>query len=222
MIIQYYYILIHNIIKFNMTQVSNVYNQIAQDFSRTRHSVWSGCRIFLDSLPPQSTMADIGCGNGKNMLYRQDIISTGVDLCENFIKICKERNLDVIHGSICQIPLESNAFQNTISIAVVHHLERREDRIKAISELLRITQPNGRIMMSVWAFEQDATSKRQFATQDEMVPFKKLNGEIYYRYYHLYKKGELEDEVNQIQDYNFVIDETYEEKNNYIVILKKL
>jgi ubiquinone/menaquinone biosynthesis C-methylase UbiE len=155
-----------------MSEVSNVYNQIAQDFSRTRSSVWNGCRIFLDSLPPQSTMADIGCGNGKNMLYRQDIISTGVDLCENFIKICKERNLNVIYGNICEIPLNSESFQNTISIAVIHHLERREDRIKAISELLRITESGGGIMMSVWAFEQDSTSKRQFATQDEMVPFK--------------------------------------------------
>ena len=198
-----------------MTEVSNVYNQIAQDFSRTRSSVWNGCRIFLDSLPSQSTMADIGCGNGKNMLYRNDISSTGVDLCENFIKICKERKLNVIYGSICQIPLNSNAFNNTISIAVIHHLEKQEDRIKAISELLRITQSGGRVMMSVWAFEQDSTSKRKFATQDEMVPFKKLNGEVYYRYYHLYKKGELEDEinqvnqVNQVKDFNFIIDEAY-------------
>jgi hypothetical protein len=50
-----------------------------------------------------------------------------------------------------------------------------------------------------------------------------LNGEIYYRYYHLYKRGELEDEINQVnQDCKFIIDEAYEEKNNYIVILKKI
>jgi tRNA (uracil-5-)-methyltransferase TRM9 len=201
--------------------VAKVYNEIAKDFSQTRYSVWSGCRIFLDSLPPKSSLADIGCGNGKNMLYRPDIISTGVDLCENFIKICKERNLNVKYGNICEIPLESNSHDNTISIAVVHHLDKREDRIKAISELIRITKHGGRIMMSVWAFEQDKNSKRQFATQDEMVSFKKRNGEIFYRYYHLYKKGELDEEVKDITNYKFSIDDSYEENNNYIVILKK-
>jgi SAM-dependent methyltransferase len=205
-----------------MTEVTEVYNKIAEEFSRTRHSVWNGCRIFLDELPINSSLADIGCGNGKNMLYRKDLKSTGMDLYESFIEICKSRGLYVIKGDIRSIPFESNSFDNSISIAVIHHLEKREDRVKAIEEILRITKDNGQILISVWAFEQDEKSKRKFLTQDEMVSFQIKKGEKIYRYYHLYRKGEIEEELNLIEKKNFEIVKSYSENNNYILVLKKL
>ena len=79
-----------------------------------------------------------------------------------------------------------------------------------------------------WVYSKQGPKQMKdiVANIDELVThdgtFKKLNGEVYYRYYHLYKKGELEDEINQVKDYKFIIDEAYEEKNNYIVILKKI
>ena len=209
------------------TNIIDTYNKIAIEFSRTRYYIWAGVKEFLDSLQPKSTLADIGCGNGKNMLYRKDLETIGVDLCEGFIQICKEKGLKVIMGSITDIPLESNSIDNVISIAVVHHLNSVELRIKAISELLRIVKPGGFVMISVWSFEQDISSKRQFTSQDEMVPFKLRNGSIEYRYYHLYKKLELDEEVKEVKkisefsDFKYSITSSFEEKNNYIVIIKK-
>ena len=205
-----------------MTQVTEIYNKIAEEFSGTRHSVWNGCRIFLDELPVNSSLADIGCGNGKNMLYRTDLKSTGMDLCESFVEICINRGLNVVRGDIRSIPFESDSFDNSISIAVIHHLEKREDRVKAIEEILRITKNDGKILISVWAFEQDEKSKRKFLTQDEMVPFQKKNGEKFYRYYHLYRKGEIEEELKMIDSNKFEIVKSYDENNNYILVLKKL
>ena len=205
-----------------MTQVTEVYNKISHDFSMTRHSVWKGCREFLDGLSTGSSLADIGCGNGKNMLYRTDLKSTGMDLCENFVEICKERGLNVVRGDIRSIPFNSDSFDNSISIAVIHHLEKREERVKSIEEILRITKNNGLILISVWAFEQDEKSKRKFSTQDEMVSFQKKNGEVFYRYYHLYRKGEIEEELKLIKSQNFEIVKSYDENNNYILVLKKL
>ena len=195
------------------TNVIDTYNKIAIEFSRTRYYIWAGVKEFLDSLQPKSTLADIGCGNGKNMLYRKDLETIGVDLCEGFLKICTEKGLKVIMGSITDIPLESNSIDNVISIAVVHHLNSVELRIKAISELLRIVKPGGSVMISVWSFEQDISSKRQFTSQDEMVPFKLRNGSIEYRYYHLYKKLELDEEVKEVKKISKFSD--------YIVIIKK-
>ncbi len=209
------------------TDVKTTYNTIADEFSRTRYTIWDAVKVFLDDIKPHTVLADIGCGNGKNMLYRKDIINIGMDICENFVKICREeRNLSVTHGSILNIPFDSNIADNTICIAVIHHLKTIEERILAISELIRITKPGGHILIYVWCFEQDTKSKRQFKTQDEMVPFKNRDGDILsYRFYHLYLDGELEKEINMVKEnseYNFKIKEMFKDRNNYVAIVEKL
>jgi SAM-dependent methyltransferase len=208
-----------------MTSVKDVYNNIAKDFSRTRYTVWDQVKIFLDSLKPNTLLADIGCGNGKNMMYRDDIKHIGVDLCESFIKICEERNLNVRHGSVLDIPLETDSVDNTICIAVIHHLKTIEERVKAISELIRITKPGGLIMIYVWCFEQDEKSKNQFKTQDEMVPFKDIHGNVLsYRFYHLYINGEIEKEISLVDEksYKYKLNKVFKDRNNYVAILEKL
>ena len=208
--------------------VRTTYNTIANEFSRTRYTVWDAVKVFLDDIQPNTVLADIGCGNGKNMLYRKDIMNIGMDICENFVKICREeRNLNVTHGSILNIPFDMNIADNTICIAVIHHLETLEERVKALSELIRITKPGGHIMIYVWCFEQDPKSKNKFTSQDEMVPFKNIKGDILsYRYYHLYLQGELEKEINMInqinKEYNFMIKESFKDRNNYVCVIKKL
>jgi SAM-dependent methyltransferase len=122
--------------------IREVYNNIAHDFDRTRFQVWLIIKKFINSLPKNCSVADIGCGNGKNIdLSRKDINYKGMDISDAFVKICIKKELDVIQGNILNIPFENNQFDNSMSIAVIHHLSDRMDRIKAISELLRITKP---------------------------------------------------------------------------------
>ena len=59
--------------------VQNVYDKIASDFDNTRYRPWSYVESFLDNVPSNSTIGDIGCGNGKNMLYRKDCTNLGCD-----------------------------------------------------------------------------------------------------------------------------------------------
>ncbi len=42
-----------------------------------------------------------------------------------------------------------------MSVAVLHHLSTIERRQKAISELIRVTKPGGKIFIEVWAKEQN-------------------------------------------------------------------
>lgn len=199
--------------------ISEVYNKIANDFSHTRHSIWPSVAKFIDTFTESSLNADIGCGNGKNMLYKK-IQFKGIDICDEFVKICNDRNLDVVKGNILNIPFESEIFDNVISIAVIHHLESRQDRINAIKEIHRICKNGGKYMIYVWAFEQPKESKRKFSSQDEMVPFKKNNGEIYHRYYHLYIKGELESEIKESGIVYQSIESYYECGNWYVIVHK--
>ncbi len=204
-------------------EIAKVYNQIANDFSKTRYSVWNGVKKFLDTLLPNSVNADIGCGNGKNMIYRNDISFIGVDLSTKMIDICNSRGLHGVVGDILHLPLKDNSFDNVISIAVVHHLDCKEKRINAIQELYRIVIPDGKILISVWSLNQDANSKRQFKSPDEMVPFHNKDGSIYYRYYHLYQENELLEEIETAlsNQNNYHIVELWHELGNYYVIIKK-
>ncbi len=45
--------------------VRAVYDTIASHWDHTRHKAWPRVANFLDSLPNQALVADIGCGNGK-------------------------------------------------------------------------------------------------------------------------------------------------------------
>ncbi|GAA5912430.1 hypothetical protein JCM8208_005168 [Rhodotorula glutinis] len=50
---------------FESLHVHAVYDQIAADFSRTRHSRWPFVERFFDRLPPGGLVLDAGTGNGK-------------------------------------------------------------------------------------------------------------------------------------------------------------
>jgi tRNA (uracil-5-)-methyltransferase TRM9 len=204
--------------------IKECYTQIASSFSGTRFTVWNKVKVFLDEIPNNALIGDIGCGNGKNMLYRKDELNyEGMDLCPEFIKICQERGLNVRDGNILNIPFTNNYFDYVICIAVIHHLDKREDRIKAISELLRITKPEGKLLIYVWSFNQYETNeKRKFTQKDEMVPFyDKISKLTFYRYYHLYDMDELISEVKSISEYKFKIEKSFNDKNNECIILIK-
>lgn len=200
--------------------VAETYNHIAHDFSntRTKYNIWNSVRKFIEELPSKSLVADIGCGNGKNMQLRtEELTYSGVDISEKMVNICQARGFNVILGDILQIPFAGDTFDAVMSIAVIHHLEKRSDRVAAIRELVRITKPGGKILIYVWAFEQPVESKRKFTSQDEMVPFKNKDGSVYYRYYHLYTNDELLGEVMEACPTLKII-VSHVEYGNYVIV----
>jgi SAM-dependent methyltransferase len=204
-----------------MSSVFNTYNSIAKDFDKTRFSVWSGVKKFLDTLPANSTLCEVGCGNGKNLLYRNDLVSKGYDISTEMVKICKDKKLDVEVANTLNLNVKDNSFNNVISVAVIHHLPSKDLRIKAISELLRITKSEGRVLIYVWSYEQPLDSKRKFDIGDNLVPFHNKNGEVYNRFYHVYVKGELEEEINEVNK-NFIFESIYWELGNWCAIIRKM
>jgi ubiquinone/menaquinone biosynthesis C-methylase UbiE len=217
--------------------IGSVYNQIATDFSRTRYKVWPCVASFLDLITTGAgsyTIAEIGCGNGKNLVYlrnrlvsvsRQSYNLIGVDISAELLKICQGQGIEVVLGSILAIPLLDGHLDYTLSIAVIHHLPMRKDRIQALKELARVTRVCGRILITVWARKQtteDGTKcgKRQFSSNDEMVGFKTTSGETHYRYYHLYDDGELADDLAQVPELQ--VAKLFIEKGNYIAELIRI
>ena len=203
--------------------VKHVYNTIANEFSNTRYRPWTCVEEFLDNIPKKSLIGDIGCGNGKNMLYRSDCHNYGCDFSQELVKICLKKDLNVITGDVLNIPFKDNLFDYTICIAVIHHLSTEEKREKSIQELIRITKPGGKIMILVWAFEQESDSRRQFLTQENFVDWKdKYKNLLGKRYYYVFKENELEGLINLNNFNNCKIIKKFYERGNHGIILEKV
>tara|TARA_A100001037_G_scaffold45808_1_gene37057 strand:- start:29930 stop:30547 length:618 start_codon:yes stop_codon:yes gene_type:complete len=198
--------------------VKDIYNKIANEFDNTRYRPWSCVESFLGDVPVNSSIGDIGCGNGKNMLFRKDCINHGCDFSSGLVNICNKKGLNVINGDTLNIPFSDNSFDYTLSIAVIHHLSTEEKRKRAISELIRVTKPNGKILVLVWALEQPETSRRKFTQQSNMVDWKDKKGNILgKRYYYVFKENELE---SLVDDKTKII-KKFNEVGNWGVVIQK-
>jgi tRNA (uracil-5-)-methyltransferase TRM9 len=135
-------------------------------------------------------------------------------------------------ADILSLPHPLDAFDFAISIAVVHHLSTTERRAEAIQSILAHLKPGGKALVYVWALEQES-SRRGWSEKDDqdvMVPWvmrakknKEVDGEqqtdkTFHRYYHLYKQGELEDNV---RDAGGVVVESGYEKDNWWAIAQR-
>ena len=122
------------------------------------------------------------------------------------------------------LPHRPGSADFVISIAVIHHLSTQERRRASIAALLECAKPASPVLVFVWALEQ-ASSRRGFhegCEQDTLVSWVMKGpkghpgaGTTYQRYYHLYKEGELEDDVRAVG--GKVLDGGYERDNWWVI-----
>lgn len=121
---------------------------------------------------------------------------------------------------------------------MVHHLSTPTRRIGAIAAILETLRPcskepsnptgvgvGGRALIYVWALEQKHSRRGwdEGNEQDVMVPWvmkQKVDGEgespqTFNRYYHLYRRGELEEDILQAGG---IVDSSGYEKDNWWAI----
>eukprot|EP01127_Copromyxa_protea_P019331 TRINITY_DN623_c0_g2_i1.p1 TRINITY_DN623_c0_g2~~TRINITY_DN623_c0_g2_i1.p1 ORF type:complete len:593 (-),score=135.34 TRINITY_DN623_c0_g2_i1:13-1680(-) len=148
--------------------VKEVYNSIAPHFSDTRHRPWPKIEAFLKSQPFGSLVCDVGCGNGKYLGVADNVYTIGNDQSVQLLKIAHERGHQVAVCNNLYLPFRSSSFDVVISIAVVHHFSTKEHRVQALTELVRILKPGGKLLVYVWAMEQE---NKSFGQQDVLVPW---------------------------------------------------
>lgn len=204
---------------YETQNVHAIYDKIAGHFSSTRYKPWPIIARFLAELPSGWIGLDSGTGNGKYLpLDRQgDIWTIGLDRSINLLKIAQQaggKMREVVLGNVLDCCWRRHAYDYAISIATIHHLATPQRRMLAVQRLLQSVSPeHGRVLIYVWAIEQDELSKRIVPQgepdvaklgRDVVVPWvlsrqnapKSLNSsgrdeEIYNRYYHMFAKGEL-------------------------------
>jgi len=152
--------------------VYSVYDQIAPHFSGTRYKPWPSVHDFVLTLPANSVLIDVGCGNGKHLGLRGQMFEMGVDLSEALVKIARNRKKpeqepglyprETLVGDCVQLPFRDGIADACICIAVLHHLATEERRVAALKEILRLLAAGGRALIYVWAFEQQLKGKKSF------------------------------------------------------------
>jgi tRNA (uracil-5-)-methyltransferase TRM9 len=144
----------------------------------------------------------------------------------------------VIVADILQLPHQPGAFDFAISIAVVHHLSTTERRVEAIRSILQPLKANAPALVYVWALEQGSSRRgwNEGDDQDVMVPWvmrgskkagsgEQTNGtaptedKVFHRYYHLYRRGELESEIEAAG--GVVVESGYEKDNWWAVAVRQ-
>lgn len=191
-------------------KVHKVYDIISDTFNAKRFQHWTWINEFMDSLPAKSKILDLGCGSGRNMVGYPQHNFIGLDMCSNFVSICKNKGLNAITGDICSLPFETDCFDAMACIAVFHHLSTVERRNKCLSEIHRIIKKNGKVLLSVWSIEQPAKTRREFKEYGDTivnwVQKEKTNGKIYEktyeRYYYIFKIDEI---IDLLEKNNFEI-----------------
>uniref|UniRef100_A0A6C0J5U9 Methyltransferase type 11 domain-containing protein n=1 Tax=viral metagenome TaxID=1070528 RepID=A0A6C0J5U9_9ZZZZ len=204
----------------------SVYSIISSHFADTRSAtkVWSSVNEFTKGLSPGGLILDAGCGSGKNMNLRHDCEYIGIDNCQEFIDICKQKGYNAKYGNITSIPFHDSYFTDTMCIAVIHHIRTRELRVNAIKELVRVTKPGGTIVIQVWAKSAALNPKREsrFELINEQSDYNvkwlnKTDRKEYIRFYHMYESlNELKDEVISASSIKSKI-HGYEVLDNYVI-----
>ncbi|GMM33683.1 tRNA (carboxymethyluridine(34)-5-O)-methyltransferase [Saccharomycopsis crataegensis] len=226
--------------------VHTVYNEIAPHFSHTRYKQWPIVEEFLKSRTLGSIGLDVGCGNGKYLGANKNVYIIGSDRSDQLVNLAYTNNSkiqsfsDTLVADGLKLPHFGNSFDFVISIAVIHHFSTPERRIEAIKHIISKLNVGGEALIYVWALEQQNSRRgwKEGMPQDILVPWvlqknkKKKNRndedqegtqeeepETKMRYYHLYKKGELEENAEAAGAE--VVRNGYERDNWWAVIKRK-
>jgi tRNA (uracil-5-)-methyltransferase TRM9 len=223
--------MIHCPSSIETTHVLKVYDHIATHFSDTRNTVWDGVQEFLNEFSANTNGFEIGCGNGKNMIYAANLghYMTGIDTCSTFIDICRnDHNLDVHIGTATVQTYVDCIFDYAISIAVFHHLSDEYSRIKAMENMINILKVGGRGLVSVWAVEQEGVSNKKFNPGDNLVKWnkpyfkeKKRYFEVYERYYYIYTESMFRTYMDSFKN-RVNVDKLYYQKGNWFCEFTKM
>ena len=228
-----------------MEKNDNVWDDIAESFAKTRKKPWTECLDFIRQQPNTTIMLDLACGNGRHLLpaSKHSHIVIGGDKSQKLLDIAQQNtkkigNISLIRLDATCLPLKKEKFNAILFIASLHNISGKHNRLKALKEIRRVLKPRGNVLITVWArwqpkwrgyfIKQIIKSLIYFRQKNEygdiLIPWKQDNRTLY-RFYHLYSKKEL---ANDIKKAGFKIEKirsirisTKRHHDNHLILAKK-
>lgn len=193
--------------------ISNVYDSIAESFDSKRTYPWNEVIVFSKQIAQDNKVLDLGCGNGRHtrVLLEQNLETFASDISYKILTIAKDNQLKQQYNSLSGLvnadglllPFRENFFDNLIMIAVIHHIDSNQKRIKILQEIYRILNENGIAFISCWIKSHPRFIKEDLADfisngeKEVYIPWNLSDGRKIMRYYYLFDPEELESLVLQ-------------------------
>ena len=173
------------------------YNKIAESWYNVRHwtiveeelkkinEIWDGGKLL-----------NIGCAHGPDFLPfdPNKFEFFGVDVSENLLKFAKEyskkfkKTFYLALADMKLLPFKDSSFDYVISVAAIHHLLNKNQRIHALKEMRRVLKRDA--FISVWNRDNPELPNK------EIIEREWIHGkEVFKRRYYLYTKEGLEKEL---------------------------
>ena len=186
-------------------EIRATYDRIAESFAARRREPWPEVRSFIESLPRDARVLDLGAGNGRHakILSHRGNQAVALDFSLPLLMIGRARErgtaeamrIDWVGGEATKLPFRDASFDAGLCIAVLHHLPLETDRLAALGELRRVLRQQAPVFLSVWAREQPRFRSKLAAPEisgDVDVPWTMPDKTVVSRFYHLFQEGELE------------------------------
>lgn len=195
-----------------LEHVKITYDNIAEEFSQSRHYAGKEFPPLLPYLKKARAILDLGCGNGRFVRYleQEKLQATyiGIDNSQQFVRIAQELHphQKFMRGDQLNIPLQDQSVDLILNMRAFHHIPSKTMRLQALGEMKRVTKKNGIIIISVWNLWQKKYWKQlitallrsiftlgTYAYNDTFISWKNKHT----RYYHAFTKKELQKVVEQ-------------------------
>lgn len=142
-----------NYAEYLLKKTAGDYNQIAQDYAKTRNFTWD-IQCLAKYADAGEKVLDLGCGNGRllGMLKDKRINYIGFDASEKLIEIAKKNypQADFRVGGSLALPFPADFFDKIFSIRVLPHIPSKEFRLRFMKEARRVLKPGGLLILTAW------------------------------------------------------------------------
>ena len=122
----------------------------------------------LGRFAPGDRVADLGCGSGvfTDLLHRQGLVCTGLDLSPKLVALGRQKYPDVefVEGDVEHLPFPSASLDGVLLSGLVHHLP---DPSRCAAEVARVLKPGGRYV----AFDPNRMNPFMYLYRDRSSPF---------------------------------------------------
>jgi tRNA (uracil-5-)-methyltransferase TRM9 len=178
-----------------------VFNEIAPAWYNYRHhTIFRAELAALARRWGRGRLLNVGCGHGADFIPFKDAFELhGIDFSPGMLQQAARYaarygfSAQLVEADARQLPYTDAFFDFAIAVAVYHHLETKNDRLRALRELYRVLRPGGEAFITVWNRWQPRFWLRR---RDILVPWRQQEKTLY-RFYHLFSYRELEGMIRQ-------------------------
>lgn len=168
-----------------ITSVKQTYDAIGKEFSATRQYIWPDLKQFLDKVKPNSSVLDVGCGNGRLLLgLPENIKYTGMDISKTLLNQAKNTHPshEYIETDITKEKAWRNLpqFDHIFCIAVLHHLPTKKDQLFVLDQIKKHLKPEGEVLITVWNLWQPKYLKHHLSLKSINIKCKMCNVKYLY------------------------------------------